>query len=143
MRIFIFGIAIISLMGCATGKKATSIQENIGASIEVIVNNMPTTDVGSKNYAIVTFSANGDTLAANWKLVDFTLLSLDKTSLFTAGQNELKTEFSGKGNLQVMTNVRNLPGKMPNQVIVQVNFVSDQKTEFFMESDPITPTVVQ
>ena len=134
----------ILLFGCGIGKGTTNPNMNkLSVDIEVIVNNMPTTDSGSKNYAIITFEAGGDTLIENWKLADFKLMDQDKSELFFAEKEEIKDEFGGKGRIQRKINVRNLPKNLPNTVIAAVTFISEGNNEFYYESDLLTPMIVE
>jgi hypothetical protein len=117
--------------------------EKLSADVEIIVNKMPTTDSGSKNYAIVTFDAGGDTLLDNWKLTEFILKDENKNVLQELPEKELNTSYEGKGRVQMKVNVRNLPSSIPQTVIARVTFKSDGNTEFTFESNPMNPMVVQ
>lgn len=131
------------LFSCATSKQTNPNMKKWKVDIEVIVNNMPTTDVGSKNYAIVTFDAGGDTLRENWKLTEFVLKDENKEVIQKISNNDLNDEFSGKGATQRKINVRDLPHSFQGKVIVSVLFVSDEKNEFYHETDPIQPMIVE
>lgn len=139
----IYILSAFFLFSCATSKQSNPNMKKWSVDVEVIVNNMPTTDVGSKNYAIVTFDAGGDTLQENWKLTEFILKDQHKEVIQKITDQELNDEFSGKGTTQRKINVRNLPHSIQGSVIVSVLLVSDKKSEFYHETDPIQPMIVE
>lgn len=141
---YIYFLLSITLFACATGKnKENSTMENLTAEVEIIKNQMPTTDGKSSNYAIVTLHANGDTLQKNWKLTEFILMKEDKEVLQKLTDKEINSSYAGKGELRQNLSVRNLTGDMTMNVIVRVKFITESKDEFIFETDPFQPMVVE
>ena len=137
-------LSFLILLSCATKKNQSNPNmEKLSADVEVIVNNMPTTDSGSKNYAIITFAAGGDTLINDWKLNEFVLKNENNEIIQRKLSKELNSNFSGKGKTQMKINVRDLPKSIPSTIIVSFTLISDEKSEFYMESDPIQPMIVE
>ncbi len=137
-------LLIFVLFACATGKnKKTTTMQNLTVEVDIIKNQMPTTDGKSNNYAIVKLHAGGDTLQENWSLSEFTLMDENKAVLHQINGDNIDTSNSHKSDLGMNVNVRDLPADIPTTVLVRVDFVSDSKDELSFETDPIQPMVVQ
>jgi hypothetical protein len=137
-------LSLLLLFSCGT-KKNQSNQDikTMTASVEIIVNKMPTTDTGSKNYAIVTLDNGGDTLSADWRVSQFVLLNDKKEVLQSLSMEQLSMDLTGKGKTQMKYNVRNLLSSIPSSVIVELTMDSADGAKFETTTDPIQPTVVQ
>ncbi len=137
-------LLVFVLFSCATGKdKKTTTMQNLTVEVDIVKNQMPTTDGKSNNYAIVKLHAGGDTLQENWSLSQFTLMNENKDVLHQINGQNIDSSNSHKSALGMNINVRDLPADIPATVLVRVIFLSDSKNEFSFETDPIQPMVVQ
>lgn len=137
-------LSLFILFSCATQKSQSKVDtKNMTVSVEVIVNNMPTTDSNSKNYAIITLETGGDTLSDNWRVSTFILKDENDNILQEQSNEDLSMEFKGKGKSQMKYNVRNLPSSIPSTVIIEVTMEAKEGGEFKTTSDEIQPMIVE
>lgn len=135
-------LSLFILFSCATHKNQSKTDiQNMTVAVEIIVNNMPSTDDSSQNYAILTLNSEGDTLKEAWSVFEFTLK--DENGVVLQEQSEIPAEFKGKGKTQAKYNVRNLPATIPSIVIVDVIMETEGGSRFSTTTDPIHLTIVE
>ncbi|MGM0479132.1 MAG: hypothetical protein ACQERC_07890 [Bacteroidota bacterium] len=141
---YIYLLLGLTLLACATGKnKQNTAMQNLTVNVDIIKNQMPTTDGSNNNYAIVKLHAGGDTLQDDWSLAEFTLMDEDEAILHQIDGQKIEDSDVHASALGKNINVRNLPGDIPSTVLVRVDFVSTSGDEFSYKTDPIRPKVVQ
>ncbi len=136
--------SLLVLFSCGTKKNQSNPDiKTMTASVEIIVNNMPTTDGSSKNYAIVTLDNGGNPLSTDWSVSQFVMKNVEDEVIQSLSSEQLSMDLSGKGKTQMKYNVRNLESSIPSSVIIEITLKSAEGAKFETTTDPIKPTVVQ
>ncbi len=137
-------LSLLVLFSCGTKKNQSNPDiKTMTASVEIIINNMPTTDGSSKNYAIVTLDNGGNPLSADWSVSQFVMMNAEDEVIQRLSKEQLSIDLSGKGKTQMKYNVRNLASSIPSSVTIKITMASADGAKFETTTDLIKPTIVQ
>jgi hypothetical protein len=117
--------------------------ENMKATAEIYINNMPTMGDPPSPYAIITLTKGEDTLKHDWSLSSFTLMDDEGTVLQQLINQAISVEYTRKLKTSQAITVRELTSPLPTQVSIRINIINENGLVHELEIDHIAPMYLE
>jgi hypothetical protein len=117
--------------------------ENMTASAEIYVNNMPTMGDPPSPYAVITLTADGDTLQNNWDLSRFTLLNTEGEILQQLSHETITVEYTRKLKTRQAIIIRELTSPLPPEISIRINIINENGRVHELEIEHVYPIYLE
>ena len=113
------------------------------ASAEVYINNMPTIGDPPSPYAVITLTAEGDTLKHNWDLSSFTMMDDEGEIIQQLNEEEVTVEYTRTLSTRQAIIVRELVTTLPQQLTIRINIINENGVVHELEIQNINPIYLE
>ena len=104
---------------------------------------MPTIGDPPSPYAVITLTAEGDTLKHNWDLSSFTMMDDEGEIIQQLNEEEVTVEYTRTLSTRQAIIVRELVTTLPQQLTIRINIINENGVVHELEIQNISPIYLE